>query len=63
MISHFKGLYSVISIEIPQGGGPVMSVFVCVAAEMRKRARLMEIRSHCCLTAGTFAVIARVINL
>lgn len=23
----------------------------------------MEIRSHCCLTAGTFAVIARVINL
>lgn len=23
----------------------------------------MEIRSHCCLTAGTFAVIACVINL
>lgn len=23
----------------------------------------MEIRSHCCLTVGTFAVIARVINL
>lgn len=31
--------------------------------EMRKCTQLMEIRSHCCLTEGTFAVIACVINL
>lgn len=62
MISYFKALYIVIFIEIPQGETTDECFCVC-RVEMRKCAQLMEIRSYCCLTAGTFAVIACVINL
>lgn len=37
--------------------------FTASYVEMRKCAKLMEIRSYCCLTEATFAVIASVINL
>lgn len=62
MLSYFKGWYNGIFAEIPQGESTDECFFVC-HVEMRKCAQLMEIRSHCCLTVGTFAVIACVINL
>lgn len=37
--------------------------FTACHVEMRTFAELMEIRSHCCLTEATFAVIVSVINL
>lgn len=49
-------------LRFPQGDG-ADECFCVRRGEMRRCAQLMEIRSHCCLTAGTFAVIARVINL
>lgn len=62
MISYFKRWYNGIFVEIPQGEATDECFFVC-HVEMRKCTQLMEIRSHCCLTVGTFAVIACVINL
>lgn len=49
-------------LRFPQGDG-ADECFCARRGGMRRCAQLMEIRSHCWLTAGTFAVIARVINL
>lgn len=62
MISYIKGWYNGIFPDSLRGDRQWRFFYVCVCV-LWKWGQLMEIRSHCCLTVGTFAVIACVINL